>query len=95
MFSFCSEQAGDGKQQPQAKGGAGSRASWCRKTGSTFARDDLEARLRYTSGERQLRKLSRDCGVSRETIKNAILGMTFKDLPMQAKGEAMKVRRGA
>jgi hypothetical protein len=42
----------------------------------------LEARLRYASGERQLTKLSRDYGVSRETIKNAVLGMTFKDLPM-------------
>ena len=46
----------------------------------------LEARLRYASGERQLSKLSRDYGVSRETIMNAIHGRTFKDLPMPPEG---------
>jgi hypothetical protein len=45
----------------------------------------LEARLRYTAGEREWGKLSKDYGVSRESIKNAVLGMTFKELPMPPK----------
>ena len=45
----------------------------------------LEARLRYRAGEREFSKLSRDYGVSREAIKAAVLGMTFKDLPMPPK----------
>jgi len=45
----------------------------------------LEARLRYASGEREFSKFARDYGVSRETIKNAIAGSTFKDLPMPPK----------
>ena len=45
----------------------------------------LEARLRFASGEREWGKLSRKYGVSRETIKNAVLGFTFKDLPMPPK----------
>jgi hypothetical protein len=42
----------------------------------------LEARLRYASGEREWGKFSRDYGVSREAIKSAVMGETFKDLPM-------------
>ncbi len=42
----------------------------------------LEARWRFISGERELTKLSRDYGVSRESLKNAVLEFTFKDLPM-------------
>ncbi len=42
----------------------------------------LEARWRYMAGERELTELSRDYGVSRESLKNAVLGLTFKDLPM-------------
>lgn len=45
----------------------------------------LEARWRYASGERDFAKFARDYGVSREAIKAAILGMTFKDLPMPPK----------
>jgi len=45
----------------------------------------LEARLRYASGEQEFSQLARDYGVSRESIKNAILGLTFKDLPMPPK----------
>jgi hypothetical protein len=45
----------------------------------------LEARLRFASGEREWGKLSKDYGVSRETIKDAVLGFTFKDLPMPPK----------
>ncbi|MEZ0171014.1 hypothetical protein [Microvirga sp. TS319] len=42
----------------------------------------LEARLRYAAGEREFTKLARDYGVSRPTITNAVLGYTFKHLPM-------------
>jgi hypothetical protein len=42
----------------------------------------LEARLRYASGEREFAKFAREYGVNREAIKAAVLGLTFKDLPM-------------
>jgi hypothetical protein len=45
----------------------------------------LEARLRFASGERQWGKISKEYGVSREAIKNAVLGLTFKELPMPPK----------
>lgn len=45
----------------------------------------LEARLRFASGEREWGRFSKDYGVSRETIKNAVLRMTFKELPMPPK----------
>ncbi|WP_246389350.1 hypothetical protein [Microvirga mediterraneensis] len=45
----------------------------------------LEARLRFASGEREWSKLSKDYGVSRETIKSAVVGETFKELPMPPK----------
>jgi hypothetical protein len=45
----------------------------------------LEARLRYASGEREWSQFARQYGVSREAIKNAVLGMTFKELPMPPK----------
>ncbi|WP_457091462.1 hypothetical protein [Microvirga sp. P5_D2] len=45
----------------------------------------LEARLRYASGEREYSKLARDFGVSREAIRNAVDGLTFKYLPMPPK----------
>jgi hypothetical protein len=45
----------------------------------------LEARLRFASGEKDWSHLGRAYGVSRETIKNAVLGYTFKELPMPPK----------
>jgi hypothetical protein len=45
----------------------------------------LEARLRFASGEDDWSQLSRIYGVRRETIKSAVLGFTFKDLPMPPK----------
>jgi hypothetical protein len=42
----------------------------------------LEARLRVASGEREWGKLAREYDVSRESIKNTILGLTVKELPM-------------
>lgn len=45
----------------------------------------LEARMRFTSGEREWGKLSRDYGVSRGVIKSAVMGETFKELPMPPK----------
>ena len=45
----------------------------------------LEARLRYASGERQLTRLAREYGVSREAVRNAVEGLTFKYLPMPPK----------
>ena len=49
----------------------------------------LEARLRYASGEREWGKLSRDYGVSRGEIKSAIMGETFKELPMPPKRSSL------
>lgn len=45
----------------------------------------LEARLRFMAGECDFSRFARDYGVSREAIKNAVLGFTFKDLPMPPK----------
>jgi hypothetical protein len=42
----------------------------------------LEARLRYAAGEQDFKKLARAYRISRSTITNAVLGKTFKDLPM-------------
>ena len=42
----------------------------------------LEARLRYAAGEREFGKLAKAYQISRSTITNAVLGRTFKDLPM-------------
>jgi hypothetical protein len=45
----------------------------------------LEARLRFASGEREWGKLSREYCVSRGVIKSAVMGETFKELPMPPK----------
>ena len=41
--------------------------------------------MRYASGEREWSLLAQSDGVGRETIKSAILGFTFKELPMPPK----------
>jgi hypothetical protein len=46
----------------------------------------LEARLRYAAGEREFSRLADDYGVSRSAIANAVLGYTFKHLPMPPRG---------
>ncbi len=45
----------------------------------------LDARLRYEAGERELSKLARAYGVGRQAVQSAIVGHTFKDLPMPPK----------
>lgn len=45
----------------------------------------LEARLRYAAGERDFKKLAGTYRIARSTITNAVLGKTFKDLPMPPK----------
>ena len=45
----------------------------------------LEARLRYAAGERELSKLARAYGVGRQALQSAVVGHTFKDLPMPPK----------
>jgi hypothetical protein len=45
----------------------------------------LEAGLRYASGEREFSRLAREFGVSRDAIRNAVDGVTFKYLPMPPK----------
>jgi Zn-dependent peptidase ImmA (M78 family) len=45
----------------------------------------LEARLCYMVGEHEWAKLAKKFGVSREAIKAAAVGWTFKDLPMPPK----------
>jgi hypothetical protein len=46
----------------------------------------LEAWLHCCSGKREFSKLAREFGVSREAIRDAVDGVTFKDLPMPPKG---------
>lgn len=46
----------------------------------------LEARLRYAAGEQDFKKLAVAYRISRSTITNAVLGKTFKDLPMPPRG---------
>ena len=45
----------------------------------------LEARLHFASGERAYGKLAREFGVSREAVRSAAEGLTFKYLPMPFK----------
>ena len=45
----------------------------------------LEARLRFASGEREFSKLAREFGVSRDAVRHAAEGLTFKYLPMPPK----------
>jgi hypothetical protein len=45
----------------------------------------LEARLRHAAGELKWSKLAREYGVSREAVRNAAEGLTFKYLPMPPK----------
>ncbi len=45
----------------------------------------LEARLCYMVGDREWAKLAKRFGVSREAVKAAAMGLTFKDLPMPPK----------
>ena len=42
--------------------------------------------LTVPSGERELSKFARDYGVGRESVKNAVLGLTFKELPSHPRG---------
>ena len=45
----------------------------------------LEARLCYMVGDREWAKLAKKFGVSREAVKAAAMGLTFKELPMPPK----------
>jgi hypothetical protein len=45
----------------------------------------LEAGLYYAAGELKWSKLARQYGVSREAVRNAAEGVTFKHLPMPPK----------
>ena len=45
----------------------------------------LDARLRYKAGERELSKLARELGVTRQAVQSAAMGQTYKDLPMPPK----------
>jgi hypothetical protein len=53
-----------------------------------WPKSSLEARLRYAAGEREFSRLASDYGVSRSAIANAVLGYTFKHLPMPPKGHS-------
>jgi hypothetical protein len=46
----------------------------------------IEARLRYAAGEQDIKKLAQDYRISPSTLANAVLGRTFKDLPMPPGG---------
>jgi hypothetical protein len=45
----------------------------------------LEVRLCYMVGDQDWSKLAKRFGVSREAVKNAAIGFTYKDLPMPPK----------
>jgi Zn-dependent peptidase ImmA (M78 family) len=45
----------------------------------------LEVRLCYMVGDQEWSKLAKRFGVSREAIKNAAKGATYRDLPMPPK----------
>jgi hypothetical protein len=45
----------------------------------------LEARLCYMVGDWEWSKLARKFGVTREVVKNAAIGATYRDLPMPPK----------
>ena len=45
----------------------------------------LEARLRYAAGERELSKLAEAYGVARQALQSAVVGHTYKDLPLPPK----------
>ncbi|ANY82991.1 hypothetical protein BB934_32770 (plasmid) [Microvirga ossetica] len=53
-----------------------------RRTTKLTVEQVLEARLRYAAGEREFQKLAREYRVGRSTITKAVLGYTFKELPM-------------
>ncbi len=46
----------------------------------------IEARLRYAAGEQDFKKLAEDYQIAPSTLANAVLGKTFKDLPMPPRG---------
>jgi hypothetical protein len=43
----------------------------------------LDMRLRYAVGDREWAKIGRLYGVKSGTIRDAAIGVTYKDLPMQ------------
>jgi hypothetical protein len=45
----------------------------------------LEARLCYMVGDWEWSKLAKKFGVSRDAVKNAAQGLTYRDLPMPPK----------
>jgi hypothetical protein len=45
----------------------------------------LEARLCYMVGDWEWSKLAKKFGVSRDAVKNAAQGVTYRDLPMPPK----------
>ncbi len=42
--------------------------------------------MRYANGERSFTEMGKAYGVSRESLKEAVLGETFKHLPMPPNG---------
>jgi hypothetical protein len=42
----------------------------------------LDVQLRYAVGDREWTKIGRLYGVKASTVRDAALGMTYKDLPM-------------
>ncbi len=45
----------------------------------------LEARLRYAAGERDWAKLAHEYGIAAWTLRSAVLGQTYKHVPMPPK----------
>jgi hypothetical protein len=71
MFLFCSKRVE--QAMPQTK--------------KLTVEQVLEARLRYADGEQDFKKLAQAYRISRSTIANAVLGKTFKDLPMPPRSQ--------
>lgn len=57
----------------------------CKRSRKLTVEQVLEVRLSYMVGEREWAKLAKKFGLSPEAIKNAAIGLTYKDLPMPPK----------
>jgi hypothetical protein len=50
----------------------------------------IEARLRYAKGQKDVGAIAKDLGVSKGSLEPAVLGKTYKDIPMPPKSSASR-----
>jgi hypothetical protein len=53
----------------------------------------IEARLRYAKGQKDVGAIAKDLGVSKGSLEPAVLGKTYKDIPMPPKSSASARRQ--